>query len=206
MIGLPGATAFAGICDYRPSELIGGVATSAVAATSAAAASAGAGMQAAGFYTLVHSSSGLTMLGSTFGGASAAGTVGIMGGTGGAIGGTASVVMAPAFIVAAAGAAVGVSGLEGVCYFQDERITDYGQVRRRMLDIASHSDPDYFQFIEAEKPSGKAFIAVRNGEGKFDAYDVANLYIVNGVLMHRDWFLNTEIGNIAWQVSTTVEN
>ena len=40
------------------------------------------------------------------------------------------------------------------------------------------------------------------GDG-WENYDVENLYIVNGVLMHRDWGKNTTIGNIGFY---TVDN
>ena len=77
------AAAFAGICDYKPSR-IGTLAAAAIGG--AAVAGTGTAMTTAGFYTLVHAGSGLTMLGSTAAGASAAGTVGIIAGTGGVIG------------------------------------------------------------------------------------------------------------------------
>ena len=46
--------AAAGVCDYRPSNLIGGIATGGVAGASGAAAVTGIGMKAAGIYTLTH--------------------------------------------------------------------------------------------------------------------------------------------------------
>lgn len=111
--------ASAEVCDYRPSELIGGIGTGATIAGSTAVAGAGAGAKAAGFYTITHSVTGATMLGSTAGGASAAGTVGIMGGTAGAIGTIAGIITAPATIIGAAVVAVGAAGFEGVCYLSD---------------------------------------------------------------------------------------
>ena len=83
--------------DYKA-----GVAT----ALGASGAAAGVGMKAAGFYTVTHAVTGSTMLASTLGGASDAGTVGIIGGTAGLIGGTAAVLMSPLFI----GGAIGLAG------------------------------------------------------------------------------------------------
>jgi len=70
--------------DYKA-----GVAT----ALGASGAAAGVGMKAAGFYTVTHAVTGSTMLASTFGGASGAGTLGIIAGTGKGIGFAAAVLM-----------------------------------------------------------------------------------------------------------------
>ena len=113
-------SAFADICDYTPSKIIGGktgaAASSAAATGAAATAAAGAGLKAAGFYTLTHAVTGATMLGSTAGGASAAGTVGIMGGTAGAVGTVAGALMSPFVIIPAAVVATGITAYEGGCY------------------------------------------------------------------------------------------
>ena len=68
------------------------------------------------------------MLGSTAGGASAAGTVGIMGGTAGAIGTTSAVLMAPAFIITGAAIATAVAAYEGSCYLKN-RGQDYKSIK-----------------------------------------------------------------------------
>ena len=104
------------VCDYKPSGMIGSSGTAAVAAGSGAVAGAGGAGTAAGLYTLTHATSGLTMLGSTAGGASAAGTVGIMGGTAGTGAAVMSVVLNPFVWVPAALIAVGVGVIEGHCY------------------------------------------------------------------------------------------
>ena len=109
------------VCDYRPSNVIGGFGAGSVATGAGAAAVTGAGLKAAGFYTLVHSVTGATMLGSAAGGASAAGTVGIMGGTAGAIGTAAGVLMSPFVIIPAAVVAGGVAAYEGGCYLADKK-------------------------------------------------------------------------------------
>ena len=106
----------AGVCDYRPSALIGSAGAAAVAGASGAAAGAGAAGNAAGLYTLTHAVTGATMLGSTAGGASAAGTVGIMGGTAGAGAAVMGVVLNPFVWIPAAVVTVGTGAYEGGCY------------------------------------------------------------------------------------------
>src|SRR5487761_2333224 len=78
--------AIAGVCDYRPSKIIGSVATGGVTSASGAAAAAGIGMKAAGLYTITHATTGAAMLGSSAAGVSAAGTTGIIAGTSGVLG------------------------------------------------------------------------------------------------------------------------
>ncbi|SOC17735.1 hypothetical protein SAMN05877809_109152 [Rhodobacter sp. JA431] len=195
--------AFAEICDYRPSELIGGVGAGATVATGGAVAAGGVAAKAAGIYTLVHASSGLTMLASTAGGASAAGTVGIMGGTAGALGTVGAVVTAPATIIAGIVIAVGVGGYEGLCYFSDERVTDYPTVLERMKLVASTASHDQFRLIEENEPGERAAIMMRNEEGTFDIYQVKDLYIVNNTLMHRDWGPNTRLGSLGFFIPQT---
>lgn len=194
---LVAAQAMAGTCDYRPSQLMGGEMTGIVGASGASVAAASAGAKAAGFYTLTHSVTGLTMLGSTAGGASAAGTVGIMGGTGGLIGATAAALMAPITLVIAGGAAVAVGAYEGSCYFMDERITDEDEVLKVMQVLAEGAGPDNFRLItdtlEPDRIALRPTIA-----GEWQTYEVANLYIVNGILKHRDWGRNTVIGPITY--------
>lgn len=109
-------SAMADFCDYRPSQLIGGVATGAVGGTAGAAAATGTGLKAAGLYTLTNATTGAAMLGSTAAGASAAGTTGIIAGSAGFLGTAGAVLMSPFVIVPAAAAAVGVGAYEGGCY------------------------------------------------------------------------------------------
>ena len=117
--GLVAGPASAGFCDYRPSKIVGAVATSTVAGGAGATAATGMGMKAAGFYSLVHATTGLTMLGFTAAGTSAAGTVGIMAGTGGLIGTIGATLMSPLVVVHAAVTAVGLGALEAGCYLVD---------------------------------------------------------------------------------------
>lgn len=108
--------ALADICAYKPSRLIGAGTTGVISTGSASLAAVGLSMKAAGFYTLTHAASGATMLASTAGGVSAAGTVGIMGGTAGTIGTVSAGLMSPVVIVPAAVVAGSAALFEGSCY------------------------------------------------------------------------------------------
>jgi len=107
---------FAGVCDYRPSQLIGGTSTTVVAGSAGATVATGIGLKAAGIYTLTHATTGAAMLGSTAAGASAAGTTGIIAGSAGFLGTVGAVLLSPFVIIPAAVTAVGVGAYEGGCY------------------------------------------------------------------------------------------
>lgn len=109
--------ALAGICAYRPSQLIGGTTTGVIAGGAGTAAAAGAVLKAGGIYAITNATTGAAMLGSTAAGASAAGTTGILAGSAGLIGTAGAVLTSPLLIVPAAITAVGVGALEGGCYF-----------------------------------------------------------------------------------------
>jgi len=113
--------AIAGICDHRPSKVIGTGLTGSVATGSGVTAAAGAGLKAAGFYTITHATSGAAMLGSTAAGTSAAGTVGIMSGTAGAVGTVGAFLMSPFVIIPAAIVAGGIGVYEGGCYLSSKK-------------------------------------------------------------------------------------
>ena len=108
--------AIADVCDYRPCMLLGESGAMAAEVATTGAAVAGGGMNAAGFYTITHAASGSTMLASTLPGASAAGTVGIIGGTGGGASAVAGVAMNPYLWIPAAAFAVGGLVFEGGCW------------------------------------------------------------------------------------------
>jgi hypothetical protein len=195
----------AGICDWRPSAMIGGGGTAAVAGGAGAVGAAGAGMKVAGFYTLVHSTSGLTMLGSAAAGASGAGTVGIIGGTAGVAGTAGAILMAPATIIAAIGTAVAVVGLEGACWLGDDRITEPAEVAVYLRSMNAVADPAFFRFREGNALANTDLL-VRDKAGRMQRYLLSDLYIVNGVLKHRDWGLNTTIGRIGFVATATTED
>lgn len=113
-------SAMAGVCDHRPSKIIGGGATGAVSGGTAAVAAGGIGMKAAGLYAITHATTGAAMLGSTAAGASAAGTAGIIAGSAGVIGTVGAVLLSPFVIIPAAVTAVGIGAYEGGCYWSDK--------------------------------------------------------------------------------------
>ena len=115
-------SAVAGVCDYRPSKIVGGVSTGVVAGGTGAAAATGIGMKIAGIYTLTHATTGAAMLGSTAAGASAAGTTGIIAGTAGFLGTAGAVLLSPFVIIPAAVTAVGVGAYEGGCYWYNKSL------------------------------------------------------------------------------------
>lgn len=203
VLGLTASTwvsaAQAAVCDYRPSAVLGSAATTSTATIAGGAAALGAGAKAAGVYTLVHASSGLTMVGGTWAGASAAGTAGIIAGTGGVVGSTVAVLTAPATIVAGAAAAIGIGAFEGACYFTDTKITDYDEVDAIVRDIAVTAPPRLYEYFPAREGRQDAVIRVRDpdfDEVRFDDYEVKNLYISNGVLRYRKIGLDRTIGII----------
>jgi hypothetical protein len=205
-LGFTAGPVAANVCDYRPSMIIGQGTSGAVAAAGGTAAGAGAVMKAAGFYTLVHAGSGLTMLGSTMAGASAAGTVGIIAGTAGAIGTVGAVLLAPVTIVVGGVTAVGVGGFEAACYFTDERITNYDEILAFMQHLAQHHPEDRFQLVTGIPGRRDDAIKIWNPlDGDLDTYLVADLYIVNGTLMHRQWGPNRSLGYIAYVHQQDIE-
>ena len=188
------SSASAETCDYRPSRILGGTGSTAVIGGGLSIASATGTASALGVYTLVNAGSGLTMLGSTMAGASGAGTIGIIAGTGGAAGTAGAIILNPFVWVPAAIVGIGGGGFEAACAFLvDERITEYEDVLAIMRSFATHADPKYFQLVENAIP---AFINISTGDGEWVRYDIEDLYIVDGMLKHRDWGPNTQIGRV----------
>lgn len=191
------------VCDYRPSKLGGKTATDVAIGASTTVGGAGAAATAAGFYTLVHATSGATMLGSTMAGASAAGTVGIIGGTAGLIGSTAAVILNPFVWVPALVVGAGGAGLEGVCaFFVDERITEFDEVLEVMRSFETNADPEYFRLRDDVV---NPYIQLRGEDDEWVRYSVENLYIVEQVLKHRDFGRNTTLGRVIYVPATRVE-
>ena len=202
IIGATIATSsFAGICDYRPSELIGSAGTAAVATGGTSVATVGMAGNAAGFYTLTHAATGATMLGSTLGGTSAAGTIGIMGGSAGVVGSTAAVLLAPATIVSAVVITGGVLAFEGTCFYVDnDFITDEAQILKIAQIFRETSDRGSISLNLTEEGwiLGMATISTGSSSkhGDWDYYNLKNLYVFHGNLMHSDWGLDTVITEI----------
>ena len=195
-------SASSGVCDYRLSQLVSPAAATAVVTAGGAGASVGpAAMAVGGLYFFPHAASGSLMLGSTLAGASGAGTVGIIGGSGFAAG-VLAVLTAPITLLTAAGTAVTVGGLEAGCYFVDERITEEEAVLAILRQVAPTSNEDYFKLFdvsdeETAETGAVSRVRIADENGVYQFYEVENLYIVNGELLHRDWFFNTRLGNIA---------
>ncbi|GAA0287023.1 hypothetical protein [Rhodovulum strictum] len=189
------------VCDYKPSKLVGNAATAVGATVAGGASAAGVGMKALGYYTLVHSGSGLTMLGSTAAGASAAGTVGIIAGTAGAIGSIGSVLMAPVTVALGAVAFVGAGAYEGYCYFRVERVTDPYDVRRIIESIAANDGA-----VAIVRTADGDAMALRTESG-VETYLLRNLYIADGQLKHRKWgpIPNRTLGPIVYTVPQELE-
>lgn len=161
----------------------------------------GVAFQATGLYIRTNATTGAAMVGSTAAGVFGAGTVGIIGGTSGLLGSAAAVVSAPATIIAGILTALGIGALVGGCYFADERITDYGQI----LSILERPDKDAKgkNFRLFRSGGAPAYIMINHDGTGMTKFEVEDLYIVNGVLMNRDWFRNTAIGQIALVVQPT---
>lgn len=197
---LPMAAA-AGVCDYRPSNLIGGGGAGAAAVAAGGAAAAGTAAKAAGFYTLTHAVTGATMLGSAAGGASAAGTVGIMGGTAGFIGTAASIIMAPAVIIGGAIVGGGIAIYEGGCYFTIERVEDPKIILDVVTNLAANADDEALRLT---KEGDRDVLLIANGHDAngratgWDRYFVEKLYIEEGMLRHKDWGPNSRIGVVSY--------
>lgn len=187
-------TAFADVCDYRPSHLLGETGSKVAIGTGGAIAGTTATGTALGMYTLVHAGSGLTMLGSTMAGASGAGTVGIIAGTSGALGAAGAIILNPFVWVPAAILGAGGGGFEAACAFLiDERITKYEDVLQILKSFEMHADPEYFNLVENAIP---AFVMLTGPDDTVERYNIEDLYIVDGVLKHRDFGPNTSIGRV----------
>ena len=201
-LSLTGSTVLAGVCDYRLSQMVNPAAATTVVAVGGAGATIGPGAMAIGsLYFFPHAASGTVMLGSTLAGASGAGTIGIIGGSGFAAG-VLAVFTAPITVFIAAGTAITVSGVEAGCYFVDERITEEEKVHAILRQVSLTANEEYFKFFdvsdeEAAEVGTASRVRIPDEDGEYQFYEVQNLYIVNNELLHKDWFLNTSLGNIA---------
>lgn len=198
-----GTSAVAGVCEWRPSELvrsdsvveqIAGHTAGAGTAAAVSAATAGVALEAAGFYIIPNFTTGAAMIGSTAAGSSAAGTAGIIAGTSGALGTAASIAVAPATAVVAAASAIGLAGLEGGCYFTDERVTDFPTVFSLVQKWVASGDP---KDIGVTYGSDGPWLWLHNSADDTNtAYEISGIYIVNGEVFSRDWGLNTFLGKL----------
>lgn len=206
---LAAASAQADVCDFRPSILAGKAGQAAKTTAGAVADVATEGVRAVGAYTLENPVSGVSMIGSAVSSATAAGSS-VAAGAGGAVSTATAIATAPVTIAVAGLTAVALGGYEGACYFRAERITDPDEILYIVSNLAANSDPTMFALI----PDGSDYTTLKGrpaiartdkvriaaaGVGPF-IFDVENLYIADGVLMHRDAGRNTVIGDIGLQV------
>lgn len=199
----------ADICDFRPSILAGKAGQAAKATAGAVASAATETVRAVGVYTLENPVSGVSMISSGVSGAAAAGSS-VAAGAGGAMTTATAIATAPVTIAVAGLTAVALGSYEGACYLRQERITDYDEILYIVSNLSANSDPTMFRLI----PKGTEYVTLKGrnalanedkvriaaaGVGPF-LFDVKKLYIVDGVLMHRDAGRNTVIGNVGLQV------
>jgi len=183
------------VCDYRLSELVGGTGAVVAIGSAGTVAAGGAAFHAAGLYIIIHSASNMAMIGSVAAGASAAGTVGIIGGTAGILGTTAAIVSAPITILAGAGAAVGGTALELGCMPFVREYTEYEDTLELVNIIAQSMEPDFFAVVDPPSSQQRAYIRVLM-DGERREFEVSSLYVESDELRNSDWGRNTRIGNI----------
>lgn len=196
LTGLSFSPAAARVCDYRPTEVLRGDIASAVVSE---VRERGAGL-AEGIFTFTNTVTGASLLGGGTGGSA----LSQLGGAATAVGNSAAAALsAPGAVVAGTVAAVGIGAYEGVCFFRDERITAYEDVLAVMNAIAAVADPAYFRVEHGTSGNDPAMVHIGDGSGRADAYAVRKLYIVNGILMHREWGINRELGDVGFAAYAT---
>lgn len=186
LLAMNATAAPAAVCDYKPSRLLGTM--------TAAGGGAGSVAGAVGHYTLVNAQSGLSMLGTA---ALTGGTGAVVSGVSGFLASAIAFVTAPATIVAGSVTAVALGGYEGACYFAVERVTDRDLVVSILRSMEARADPDRFILVTPES-TGELTLVLRDPATPetVRTYEVRNLYIADGMLLHRDRLLNTRIGKV----------
>ena len=206
---LAASAASADVCDFRPSKVAGKAGQVAKSTAGTVASVAADRAKALGAYTLETPVSGASMIGTGVSSATAAGTS-IATGASGALGTAATIATAPVTIAVAGATAVALGTYEGACYFRAERITDTDEILYIVSNLAANSDPTMFSLI----PQGDEYTTLKGkpalaGEAKIRVaapgvgpyiFDVADLYISDGMLMHRETLRDTVIGNVGMQV------
>jgi hypothetical protein len=199
----------ADVCDFRPSILAGKAGQAAKSTAGTVAALTTDGVRAMGTYTLENPVSGASMISTGVGSVTAAGTS-IAAGAGGALTTATAIVTAPVTIAVAGLTAVALGSYEGACYLRTERITDYDEILYIVSNLSANSDPTMFRLI----PAGTDYVTLKGKNATASAdkvriaatgvgpyiFDVKNLYISDGVLMHRDAGRNTVIGTVGLNV------
>jgi hypothetical protein len=199
MAVLAGA-ARAELCDFRLSEMI---AKRAPALASETADDSTLGKlrelgrvsgEAKDFFTLVDGG-GLTALGAVLKGSRAAKVAGGVKDLAEGLGMGGTIINSPAIGTASGLAALGMVGLEGVCRFQDERISDYYEVLAVLSVVAETADPQLFQLQLGAARKKAAVVEIWDPkDGVRRQYEVADLFFVNGELKLDRIGMNRSLG------------
>lgn len=189
---LGASAAQADVCDYRLSEMIAARAPKLAAATADVAVMARFDPAAPDFLTLVDSGTGFTAVGAVVAGAKAAKALGA---AETALGAGSAVLTSPAIGMAAGAAALGFAGVEGVCRFKAERITDYYEVLAVLATVAETADRDFFQLQLGPPRKKGAVVEIWDAKtGVRKQYRVADLFLARGELKLNRWGLNKSLG------------
>ena len=181
------------LCDYRPSQLIGTRSAALMGATAAGTLAGvpamGGGEGLRGFYVLSD------VAGGPDAGAPEKKRLGLKdaaGLVGSAVSAVSSAAMlSPAALAAGAVAGVGIAGAEKVCQLRQA-------VMLILYQVADNADPDYFSRTTVE---GEPAVRVRQDDGSYEDYEMADLYIVDGEIRHRKFGRDTVVGTIGFIVT-----
>ena len=191
-VALAASAAQADVCDYRLSDMIAARAPKLAAAAADAAVMTRFDPAAPDFLTLVDSGTGFTAVGAVVAGAKAARA---LGGAEAALGAGSAVLTSPAIGMAAGAAALGFAGVEGVCRFKAERITDYYEVLAVLATVAETADRDFFQLQLGPPRKKAAVVEIWDAKaGVRKQYRVADLFLARGELKLNRWGLNKNLG------------
>ena len=189
---LSAAGAHAGACDYKPSKLAGEAGGAVSSGVSTGAAAAVSGAKAAGHYALAHPTSSLAAISSAASSAS-----GIAAGASGVAATLGGILTAPVTLTVGAITFGAAGAWEGLCYFSVDRVTDPYEVRRILEDVAAN-DPE----VAITRGDDGDRLVLGTGEAS-ESYLLRKLYIADGVLKHRDWLNNTNLGTVAFVAPET---
>lgn len=180
ILSLAPLRAAADICDYRLSRLIAERAP--LLASGKDNTLEGITRDGSEFYTLVHSATGVTLLGGA-----EAGMIGLIPEAAGALGAISTVVANPVTGIAAGAAAIGIAGSERICTFR-EGITDYYEVLAVLSTVAETADPKLFQLQIGAPRKKAAVVEIWDPHlGVRKQYRVADLGFFNGELTYRTY-------------------
>lgn len=189
LLVLAALPARASLCDHRLSEVIAARAPALAAAATDLSALRAMTRSQPDFFTLVDSRSGQSALGAVLSNASALSIGAQLLGAGG------TVVSGPAVGMAAGAAVLGLGGLEGICQFRREKISDYYEVLAILSAVADSADPKLFQLQPG--PARKKGAVVELWEEKSGVrrqYPVASLSFVDGELLLNRWGRDLSLG------------